>query len=93
MGGRTTRGVQMGRPHEWGDLRKGGVSMWRSQKWLGPAHHWHPLSVWKGWGAQTGRAHANGARMRGAVNKGDGRAPKPETELACSGKVSFPNKV
>ncbi len=51
---------QRGRPHEWGDLRKGVCEHVGVPEMGGPAHLWNPLSVWKGWGAQMGRAHANG---------------------------------
>ena len=82
---------QRGRPCEWGDLREGVCEHVGVLETGGPAHLWNPLSVWKGWGAQMGRAHANGGRERGgAVNEGDEGAPKPETELACSGKLVIP---
>ncbi len=59
-GGRRNRGVQRGWPHEWGNLCEGGCEHVGVPEMVGAAHLWNPLSVWKGWGAQMGRAHANG---------------------------------
>ncbi len=58
-GGAKGAGTRVGRPAQRGCEHVGVPEM------VGPAHLWNPLSVWKGWGAQMGRAHANGGANEG----------------------------